>query len=224
MRIISCGQIKTSARDNLFSHVGDSPAPVARFFQMAPLMVRLESTEAMVQENILSTSGCGRGLLAGACMPAAKKQKKKRRKKQRKKGAPVGRKCTLAARILTSFSGCGLPCWLLRIAVKRRGKERGFGMQQSCDSRCSSCSFASSSAVSRPRHACDVSSSPSRLYSNAACARFCWVRPGNWCVLGGRGGGGSCDLGASAAAPLTPLPVGPALGLILSGLYQSIPI
>lgn len=85
MRIIPCGQIKTSARDNLFSHVGDSPAPVARFFQMAPLMVRLESTEAMVQENILSTSGCGRGLLAGACMPAAKKQKKKEERNSEKK-------------------------------------------------------------------------------------------------------------------------------------------
>lgn len=118
----------------------------------------------------------------------------------------MGRKYALAACVLTSFSGCGLPCWLLRVAVKRRGKERGFGMQQSCDSRCSSCSFASSSAVSRPCHACDVSSSPSRLYSNAACARFCWVRPGNWCVLGGEGRWGPLRFGGQCSRTAHPPP------------------
>lgn len=118
----------------------------------------------------------------------------------------MGRKCALAAHALTSFSGCGLPCCLSRVAVKRRGKERGFGMQQSCDSRCSSCSFASSSAVPCPRRACDVSSSPSWLYSTATCARFCWVRPGNRHVLGRGGRWGPLRFGDQCGRTARPPP------------------
>ena len=54
-----CERVKTLARDNAFSRAGAGLAPVARFFKVVPLTVRLESTGAGVQESLLCATVSG---------------------------------------------------------------------------------------------------------------------------------------------------------------------
>ncbi len=55
MRIIPCGWVKTFARENAFSRVDDSLAPVPLFSRAVPLTNRMETKGDSVHENLSCT-------------------------------------------------------------------------------------------------------------------------------------------------------------------------